>query len=57
MRRGAIEGSMMTSVVRLTRDNAGRVTGVVEQVKTGPKARVTHRKRKGGCPGKRWSME
>jgi hypothetical protein len=40
MRRGAIEGSMMTFVVRLTRDNAGRVTGVVEQVKTELKARV-----------------
>jgi len=31
---------MMTFVVRLTRDEAGRITGVVEQVKTGLKARV-----------------
>ena len=30
----------MTFVVRLTRDRAGRITGVVEQVKTGRKARV-----------------
>jgi len=39
-RRVAIEGSMMTFVVRLTRDKGGRITGVVEQVKTGLKARV-----------------
>jgi hypothetical protein len=31
---------MMTFVVRLTRDEVGRITGVVEQVKTGLKARV-----------------
>src|SRR5262245_38840700 len=31
---------MMTFVVRLTRDKVGRITGVVEQVKTGLKARV-----------------
>jgi hypothetical protein len=36
----AIKGSMMTFVVRLTRDEAGRITGIVEQVKTGLKARV-----------------
>jgi len=30
----------MTFVVRLTRDEVGRITGVVEQVKTGLKARV-----------------
>jgi hypothetical protein len=39
-RRAAIEGLMMTFVVRLTRDEVGRITGVVEQVKTGLKARV-----------------
>jgi len=39
-RRVVIEGSMMTFVVRLTRDKVGRITGVVEQVKTGRKARV-----------------
>jgi hypothetical protein len=39
-RRVAIEASMMTFVVRLTRDEAGRITGVVERVKTGLKARV-----------------
>ena len=39
-RRVAIEGLMMTFVVRLTRDKVGHVTGVVEQVKTGLKARV-----------------
>jgi hypothetical protein len=31
---------MMTFVVRLTRDEVGRTSGVVEQVKTGLKARV-----------------
>jgi hypothetical protein len=31
---------MMTFVVRLTRDKVGRITGVVEKVKTGRKARV-----------------
>ena len=31
---------MMTFVVRLTRDKGGRITGVVEKVKTGRKARV-----------------
>jgi hypothetical protein len=31
---------MMTFIVRLTRDKAGRITGVVEKVKTGRKARV-----------------
>ena len=31
---------MMTFVVRLTRDEVGRITGVIEQVKTGRKARV-----------------
>ena len=31
---------MMTFVVRLTRDELGRISGVVEQVKTGLKARV-----------------
>lgn len=31
---------MMTFVVRLTRDKAGRFTGVVEKVKTGRKARI-----------------
>lgn len=31
---------MMTFVVRLTRDKAGRVTAVVEQVRTGLKTRV-----------------
>jgi len=36
----AIEGSKMTFVVRLTRDEFGRITGVVEQVKTGLKVRV-----------------
>ncbi len=36
----AIESSRMTFVVRLTRDKVGRITGVVEQVKTGLKARV-----------------
>jgi len=35
-----IEGAMMTFVVRLTCDKVGRVTGVVEHVKTGLKARV-----------------
>ena len=30
----------MTFVVRLTRDKVGHITGVVEQVKTGLKARV-----------------
>jgi hypothetical protein len=35
-----IESSRMTFVVRLTRDEVGRITGVVEQVKTGRKARV-----------------
>lgn len=39
-RRVAIEGLMMIFVVRLTRDEVGRITGVVEQVKTGLKARV-----------------
>lgn len=39
-RRVAIEASMMTFVVRLTRDKTGRITGVVEQVKTGLKTRV-----------------
>ena len=39
-RRVAIEGSMMTFVVRLTRDEVGRITGVIEQVKTGRKTRV-----------------
>jgi hypothetical protein len=38
--RGAIDGSGMTFVVRLTCDKVGRITGVVEQVKTGLKARV-----------------
>jgi hypothetical protein len=38
--RVAIEGSGMTFVVRLTRDKVGRITGVVEQVRTGLKARV-----------------
>src|SRR5215470_14088536 len=38
--RGATEGSMMTFVVRLTLDKVGRITGVVEKVKTGRKARV-----------------
>jgi len=40
MRSVPIEGSMMTFVVRLTRGKAGRVTAVVEQVKTGLKTRV-----------------
>lgn len=31
---------MMTFVVRLTRDEVGRITGVIEQVKTGLKMRV-----------------
>ncbi len=31
---------MMTFVVRLTRDEVGRITGVIEQVKTGLKVRV-----------------
>jgi hypothetical protein len=31
---------MMTFVVRLTRDKVGRITGVVEKVKTGRKVRV-----------------
>ena len=31
---------MMTFVVRLTRDKSGRITAVVEQVKTGLKTRV-----------------
>jgi hypothetical protein len=39
-RRVAIENSMMTFVVRLTRDKVGHVTGVVEQVRTGLKVRV-----------------
>ena len=30
----------MTFVVRLTRDKVGRITGVIEQVRTGLKARV-----------------
>ena len=30
----------MTFVVRLSRDDAGRLTGVVERVRTGEKARV-----------------
>ena len=30
----------MTFVVRLTRDEVGRITGVVEEVKTGLKVRV-----------------
>jgi len=30
----------MTFVVRLTRDEVGRITGVIEQVRTGLKARV-----------------
>jgi hypothetical protein len=36
LRRGglAIEGPMMTFVVRLTRGKVGRIIGVVEQVKT-----------------------
>jgi hypothetical protein len=38
--RVAIEGSGMTFVVRLARDKVGRITGVVEQVRTGLKARV-----------------
>ena len=38
--RVAIDGSGMTFVVRLTRDRAGRIAGVVQQVKTGLKARV-----------------
>lgn len=33
-------GTMMTFVVRLTRDKDGRITGVVEQVKTGLRVRV-----------------
>ena len=40
MKSVPIEGSMMTFVVRLTRNKAGRITAVVEQVKTGLKARV-----------------
>ena len=36
----AMEGSKMTFVVRLTRDEVGRITGVVEEVKTGLKVRV-----------------
>jgi hypothetical protein len=40
MRSVPIEGSMMTFVVRLTRNKAGRITAVVEQVKTGLKTRV-----------------
>jgi hypothetical protein len=38
--RGAIDGSGMTFVVRLTCDKVGRITGVVEQVRTGLKVRV-----------------
>ena len=38
--RVAIEGSMMTFVIRLTRNKVGRITGVIEQVKTGLKVRV-----------------
>jgi len=33
-------GRTMTFVLRLTRDEAGHITGVVELVKTGLKARV-----------------
>ena len=33
-------GWTMTFVIRLTSDDLGRVTGVVEQVRTGLKARV-----------------
>jgi hypothetical protein len=33
-------GVAMTFVVRLSRDDAGRLTGVVERVRTGEKARV-----------------
>ena len=40
MRRVAIEGSVTIFVVRLTRDAVGRITGVVERVKTGQKMRV-----------------
>ena len=35
-----VEGSKMTFIVRLTRDEVGSISGVVEQVKTGLKARV-----------------
>jgi hypothetical protein len=38
--RVAIEGSGMTFVVRLARDKVGRITGVVEQVRTGRVWRV-----------------
>ena len=34
------EGSKMTFIIRLTRDQVGRISGVVEQVKPGLKARV-----------------
>ena len=40
MRSVPIEGSLMTFIVRLSRDKAGRITAVVEQVKTGLKTRV-----------------
>jgi len=33
-------GSTMTFIVRVTRSELGNVTGIVEQVKTGLKARV-----------------
>jgi hypothetical protein len=39
-RRTAIARSMMTFVVRLTRDEARHTTAIVEQVKTGRKVRV-----------------
>ncbi|HKA54926.1 MAG TPA: hypothetical protein VKJ47_14815 [Candidatus Binatia bacterium] len=39
-RKVAIEVSRMTFVVRLAHDQVGRITGVVEQVKTGLKVRV-----------------
>ena len=38
--RVTIESSKMTFIVRLTRDKAGRITGIVEQVRTGLKVRV-----------------
>lgn len=38
--RVAIDGAGMTFVVRLTRDKVGRISGVVQQVRTGLKARV-----------------
>jgi hypothetical protein len=39
-RRGPAVTGYVTFVVRLTRDQAGHVAGVVERVKTGQKARV-----------------